>query len=249
VVSRAVVTVARFAGRAVTWEMASVRMAGLAVAVRGGRVAGITGFGARADALAHARRAEVPGRPLGPARWTAPRDRLADDRVGLRLPARPDAAVLQAYAARDGGLDGTWVPLIAGMSLADAEALVRDWLAGWENRRSFHGPALVIVEAGRDRLSGLVGLRDQGDGVVELTYGVAPDHRGRGHATRAARLAARWLLRGGLAREVELRIDPGHVASQRVAAAAGFVPAGTVTSRVPATGESYTDLRFVMRAT
>jgi RimJ/RimL family protein N-acetyltransferase/ketosteroid isomerase-like protein len=215
--------------------------------VRGGRVTGITGFGERADAVAHARRTEAPDRPPGPPRWTAPQHRLADDRVGLRLPDLPDAAVLQAYAARKGGLDGTWVPLIAGIRLADAQALVRDWLAGWQNRRSFHGPALVVVEADRDRLVGLVGLGDRGDGVVELTYGVAPDHRGRGHATRAARLAARWLLRERLADEVELRIDPGHAASQRVAVAAGFAPAGTVTSRVPVTGESYTDLRFVMR--
>jgi len=215
--------------------------------VRGGRVASITGFGERDEAVAHARRAQVPDRPPGPPRWVPPRGRLADDRVALRLPDLPDAAVLQAYAARKGGLDGTWVPLIAGISLADAQALIRDWLAGWQNRRSFHGPALVVVEADRDRLVGLVGLADRGDGVVELTYGVAPDHRGRGHATRAARLAARWLLADGLADEVELRIDPGHAASQRVAVAAGFAPAGTVTSRVPVTGESYTDLRFVMQ--
>jgi RimJ/RimL family protein N-acetyltransferase len=46
---------------------------------------------------------------------------------------------------------------------------------------------------------------------------------------------------------VELRIDPGNIASQRVAAAAGFTPAGTVQSHVPATGETYDDLRFIMR--
>jgi [ribosomal protein S5]-alanine N-acetyltransferase len=139
------------------------------------------------------------------------------------------------------------VPLAAGASLEDGQALVRDWLAGWRSRPSFQGPALVMVEAGRDRLIGQVGLGDRGDGVVELAYGVAPDHRGRGYASAAARLAARWLLASGLAREVELRIDPGNVASQRAAAAAGFSPAGTVTSEVPGTGESYTDLRFVMR--
>jgi len=104
-----------------------------------------------------------------------------------------------------------------------------------------------MVEAGQDRLAGQVGLADRGDGAVELAYGVAPDHRGRGYASGAARLAARWLLADGLARQVELRIDPGNTASQRAAAAAGFSPAGTVTSRVPATGESYTDVRFVMR--
>jgi RimJ/RimL family protein N-acetyltransferase/ketosteroid isomerase-like protein len=215
--------------------------------VRGGRVASITGFGDRGDAVAHARQAQVPDRAPGFPRWAAPAEPLADDRVTLRLPALPDAAVLRAYAAQDGGLDGTWVPLAAGASLEDSQALVRDWLAGWQNRPSFQGPALVMAEAGRDRLIGQVGLAGRGGGVVELAYGVAPDHRGRGYASAAARLAARWLLDRGLAGEVELRIDPGNVASQRAAAAAGFSPAGPVTSQVRATGESYTDLRFVLR--
>ena len=215
--------------------------------VSGGRVAGIAGFGDRGDAVAYARQAQVPDRPAGPVRWPAPRGPLADDRVALRLPGLPDAAALQSYAAQDGGLDGTWVPLAAGASLEDCRALVRDWLAGWQGRPSFQGPSLVMVQAGQERLIGQVSLSDRGAGVTELAYGVAPDYRGRGYATAAARLAARWLLAGGLAREVELRIDPGNIASQRAAAAAGFSPAGTVTSEVPATGESYHDLRFVMR--
>jgi hypothetical protein len=37
------------------------------------------------------------------------------------------------------------------------------------------------------------------------------------------------------------------MASERVAVAAGFTPAGTIRSHVPATGETYNDLRFTMR--
>ena len=76
---------------------------------------------------------------------------------------------------------------------------------------------------------------------------MAPEYRRRGYATRAVMLVTRWLLDDGLADEVELRIDPDNVASQRVAAAAGFAPAGTIVSHVPRTGESYEDLRFVLR--
>ncbi len=61
------------------------------------------------------------------------------------------------------------------------------------------------------------------------------------------RLTARWLLDEGHASLVELRIGQANSASQRVAAAAGFTAAGTVHSHVPATGETHTDLRFVMR--
>ena len=81
--------------------------------------------------------------------------------------------------------------------------------------------------------------------MVEIVYGVAPDSRGHGYATAAARLAARWLLDEGFAREVELRIGMANVPSQRVAKAAGFVLAGTIESRVDGTGKLYEDLRFV----
>jgi len=68
----------------------------------------------------------------------------------------------------------------------------------------------------------------------------------RGYATRAARLTAHWLLHEQHASMVELCIDAGNTASQRVAAAAGFTPAGTIQSHVPATGQTYDDLRFVL---
>jgi RimJ/RimL family protein N-acetyltransferase len=191
--------------------------------------------------------AAAPARQPGTARWAAPRHRLADDQIELRLPEPPDAAVLHGYASQPAGLDGAWVPLARGASLVDCEALVGDWLAGWHNQRSFHGPALVIVAAGEPALTGQVGLGDRGDRVVELVYGVAPAHRDRGHATRAVRLTARWLLDEGHADLVELRIDQANSASQRVAAAVGFAAAGTLQSKVPATAETYTDLRFVMR--
>ena len=108
-------------------------------------------------------------------------------------------------------------------------------------------PGPIIIPAGEPGLAGYVGLGDRGDRVVELVYGIAPDRRGRGYATRAARLTAHWLLHEQHASMVELRIGAGNTASQRVAAAAGFTPTGTIRSHVPATGETYDDLRFVLR--
>jgi RimJ/RimL family protein N-acetyltransferase len=101
--------------------------------------------------------------------------------------------------------------------------------------------------AGDSALAGHVGLVDRGEGVVELVYGIAPDRRGRSYAARAAQLTAHWLLHEQHASMVELRIDAGNTASQRVAAAAGFTRAGTIRSHLPATGETYDDLRFVLR--
>jgi RimJ/RimL family protein N-acetyltransferase/ketosteroid isomerase-like protein len=215
--------------------------------VRDGLITDITGFGDRDAAAAWA--GLVPARPAPSAavRWAAPRHQLADDRVTLRLPEPADAAALHGYASREGGLDGGWVPLPADATQADCEAVVSDWLAGWRNQRSFHGPALIITPTGGLALAGLVGLGARGDRVVELSYGVAPDHRGQGYAASAARLAGQWLLTDRHADVVELRIDPAHAVSQRTAVAAGFSLAGTVRSHPDPGGKAFEDLRFVLR--
>ena len=108
-------------------------------------------------------------------------------------------------------------------------------------------PGPIIIPAGEPALAGSVGLGDRGDRVVELVYGIAPDRRGRGYAARAAQLTAHWLLRDQHASMVELRIGADNTAGQRVAAAAGFTPAATIRSHLLATGETYDDLRFVLR--
>jgi RimJ/RimL family protein N-acetyltransferase/ketosteroid isomerase-like protein len=216
--------------------------------VRGGRITAIDGFAARGEAEIWAGLAPPRPDPPGAIRWAAPaRHQLADDRIGLRLPEAADAAILHGYTSRDGGLDGGWVPLPADATRADCRAVVADWLAGWRNERSFHGPALIITPAGEPALAGLVGLGDRGGRVVELSYGVAPDRRGRGYATSAARLAAGWLLRERHADLVELGIGAANTASQRAALAAGFTPAGTVQSSVATTGDDDGDLRFILR--
>jgi RimJ/RimL family protein N-acetyltransferase len=226
------------AGEADRWQV---------LTVRGGRVAEIVGFGDRDDAAAWAGLTPPRPAPPGSISWSAPVRRLADDRIGLRLPELTDAAALHGYASRAGGLDGSWVPLPADATLADCQALVGDWLAGWRNDRSFNGPALIITSARDPALAGLVGLFDCGGQVAELSYGIAPDRRSRGYATSAARLTAQWLLHDRYADRVELRIDPANTASQRAALAAGFIPAGTVHSHPGATHENDDDLRFIMR--
>ena len=215
--------------------------------VRDGRIADITGFDDRREAAAWAGIAPARPAPADTIRWAAPGHPLADDRVTLRLPELADAATLHDYAARDGGLAGGWVPLPADATDADCQAVVSDWLAGWRNERSFHGPALIITAAGGQALAGLVGLGDRGDRVVELSYGIAPDHRGHGYAASAARLAGQWLLLERHADVVELRIDPAHAVSQRTAVAAGFSSAGTVGSHTDQAGNAVEDLRYVLR--
>ena len=96
--------------------------------VRRGRVTSITGFDDRDEAAACAGLAAAPARQPQTTRWAAPRHRLADDQIELRLPDPADAAVLHAYAAQPGGLDGTW----ARSPRTPASPTARRWLTtGW----------------------------------------------------------------------------------------------------------------------
>lgn len=169
---------------------------------------------------------------------------LRGERVVLRPPVPHDAATLHAYAQQEGGLLGIWVPLQPGATRDACDALVADWLAGWQGLPSKQGPTFVVTDATGDRLIGVVTFAPPAD-VIEIAYGTAPGQRGRGVATEAARLATEWLLRAGHATEVELLIGTRHVESQRVAAKAGFRRVGTRRGRVPATGEEYEDFRYV----
>jgi len=104
----------------------------------------------------------------------------------------------------------------------------------------------VVTLPGELRFIGIVGFGDRGDGTVEMIYGIAPRWRGRGMASRAVRLAARWVLSLPGVDTVELRIDRDNTASQHVAVNAGFTPAGTVRQFVPGTAQTFEDLRYVL---
>jgi RimJ/RimL family protein N-acetyltransferase len=73
-------------------------------------------------------------------------------------------------------------------------------------------------------------------GCASVGYWLASEARGRGVATHAVRLLARWVFAElGLAR-LELTCSPDNEASQRVAERCGFVREGLLRSHVPFKG-------------
>jgi len=180
-------------------------------------------------------------------RWelAAPEQPLSDGAVTLRVPAVEDEAAIDVHVRRAGGLDQGWLQLSTASPSNRGRWIVQDWLNGWARLSSHNGPALVLTVVGAPELVGMLGLGMLKPDVVEVVYGVAPEWRGRGLATRAARLVAEWLVCDRSVREVELRIGPGHVESQRVAAGAGFALVGAVQHVVERSGEICEDLRFV----
>jgi RimJ/RimL family protein N-acetyltransferase len=92
--------------------------------------------------------------------------------------------------------------------------------------RTGRSAPLVIADAGTGQPVGLINVQFRGDRTATIAYSVFAEHRGRGVAPRAVRLAASWAFdRLGLS-ELRLEIDPGNLASVRVAEKCGFAPAG-----------------------
>jgi len=90
--------------------------------------------------------------------------------------------------------------------------------------------AYAVADAASGALVGAISLDPAGEGTGQIGYWVAREARGRGVATRAVRLLARWgLAQGGFAR-VQLLTEPENVASQRVAERAGFTNEGLLRS-------------------
>jgi RimJ/RimL family protein N-acetyltransferase len=108
------------------------------------------------------------------------------------------------------------------------------------------------VADAEDRLVGEIGLflRDLESGQGEIGYWTHPDARGRGLTTEAVRLAVRHALlpseEGGLGLvRVLLRTARENVASQRVAAGAGFTGCGVDRCAEPLRDGRFVDnLRF-----
>ena len=155
---------------------------------------------------------------------------LADAAAGIRLrlwtPMPADAkALAAAWADPDLALGGR-PP--ADTSVAGAGRWLR-----LEPERRRRGAALDLVagpSSGGPEVLGEVGLRnlDRARGRAEISWWTAPEHRGRGVASAAARLLADWALSpaAGLT-QVWCRIDGANRASAAVATAAGLSRLGT----------------------
>src|ERR1044072_7359264 len=144
---------------------------------------------------------------------------LADDAVGLRPWC--DADVDPAHAATQDPL----IPRYTRVPRGQTKVGLRAFIAEREvQRRAGDVLSFVIADATSDAFLGTVALLrfDWDENRTEVGYWLAPGARGRGVATRAVALLARWaLLDLGMAR-LSLTTDVGNVASQAVAEGAGF---------------------------
>jgi RimJ/RimL family protein N-acetyltransferase len=119
---------------------------------------------------------------------------------------------------------------VEAMSPADRAEVSPQWLARMRAAAPHpwtHGFALVDRETGAALGScGYKGPPDE-SGIVEIAYGVAPEHRGRGYAKEAAAALVAFAFRSG-ARLVRAHTLAGNDASHGVLKACGFKHLGEV---------------------
>jgi RimJ/RimL family protein N-acetyltransferase len=135
-------------------------------------------------------------------------------------PVAPDREEIELRCARA----GTW------------------WLAG-------ERADLVITDAASGAVAGDIGLyyQEPRTGQAMVGYTMLPAWRGRGYATRAVRLLARWAFdQAGIVRLIA-GTNPDNVASQRVLERAGFRREGYQRERLPGlSGNRVDDLMFAL---
>jgi len=139
------------------------------------------------------------------------------DTENLRLVGREPAEVL------------AWID---SMSPSDRAEVSADWLARVRGATSADpwicGFSMVHRESGAVVGSCAYKSPPDSDGVVEIAYGVEPEHQGRGFATEAAQAMAAYALASGQVRIVRAHTRPEPNASTRVLSKCGFEYVGEV---------------------
>lgn len=134
-----------------------------------------------------------------------------------------------AYARSFGAqpADGLRDFFVSGSSEASA-----DWLAKLETatRADAWTFGFALLERASGQVVGVASFKGPpgADGVVEIAYGVVPQHQGKGYATEAAQALVTYAFSSGRVRVVRAHTLPEPNASTRVLAKCGFKNVGEV---------------------
>ncbi len=201
--------------------------------------------GGRDDMVAFARLAGDPADPVPRLLPDLPGGELTDGVVRLRPLGPGDTGVVAELHGLPEVI-ATSVPPEPPSAADTRERCSRApalWLAGQR-------ADLVIEEAATGAPAGEIGLfyQEPVTGQAMIGYSTLPAFRGRGFATRAARLLTLWAFtETGIARLIAGAM-PSNVGSQRVLEKAGFRREAYLRSRLPGVDGRVDDVQFVLLA-
>jgi ribosomal-protein-alanine N-acetyltransferase len=122
--------------------------------------------------------------------------------------------------------------MIDAMTPAEKAELSSDWLA---QLRASPPPdswtlGFSVVHLVNDAVVGTCGFTGPptADGVVEIAYGISPEHHGKGYATEVAQTLTDYAFSSGKVRVVRAHTRPEPNASTRVLTKCGFRRIGEV---------------------
>ncbi len=165
-----------------------------------------------------------------------PDPHLRDERVLLRTWQLSDATAVTA-ACQDPEI-ARWVPIPWPYEREHAATFIERTIAAWQDGSE---AAFAMVDPAGGPVVGAILLHPErrllGDRAGVIGYWVARPARGRGLATSATRLVARWGLVQLALRRISLFTYVGNTASQRVAQRAGFRFEGTLRNWTEYRGE------------
>jgi RimJ/RimL family protein N-acetyltransferase len=122
--------------------------------------------------------------------------------------------------------------MVEALSPADKLELSPDWLAklgaATEADPWMHGFSVTLPATGA--VVGTAGFKGppDGDGIVEIAYGIDAEYRGKGYASEAAKALTVYAFGSGLVRTVRAHTKPDSDASKRVLTKCGFRYVGEV---------------------
>jgi ribosomal-protein-alanine N-acetyltransferase len=121
---------------------------------------------------------------------------------------------------------------VASMNASDRAQLSADWLERLRNTTTVDPWVLgfTMVDRTNGAPVGTCGFKGppDADGMVEIAYGVAPEHQSRGFATEAAAALVHFAFADTRVRAVRAHTLSDTNASARVLVKCGFIPKGQV---------------------
>ncbi|GAA2798262.1 GNAT family N-acetyltransferase [Streptomyces showdoensis] len=147
---------------------------------------------------------------------------LTTDRLRLRLFTPEDVEAVHA-ACQDPDIQ-RWTTVPSPYTRRDAEFFVHRMVPeGWSSDREY---AFAVEPVQGGPLLAAIGLTARGEGVSEVGFWLAKEHRGRGYMTEAAGAVAHWAFTALDCHRLLWRAEVGNTGSRAVAERAGFVLEG-----------------------